>query len=454
MTDTSKVLKYLEQAAARADAGDDADPPSEAEAIGYTRARLSEAAQFAHAGAEVPSGARLKPVKAAILTGLRPVTSNQGEFNQHLLAAVDGLTAAAERIGREIPRQEQRLVRIQAGIATTDLTIDDLAGEVNRLNDTVRDLTEAMQDGALAEQAARIEQIARMEEIEEGQAVVKELAATVASLAGDLASLSAKQNLIFRVAREALPDGAHPAQLRELSRELDTGYEELYQDLEDTFRGTREHVRALTAEYLDDIATVAGKGAVVDVGCGRGEWLEVLRDADIESYGVDTNQVVVDRCVARGLDARAEDALVHLRQLPESSLRAVTSFHLVEHLSLDTLIGLIEAALLALKPGGILILETPNPTNLSVGAASFYLDPTHIKPVHPQFLEFLLLARGFSEAEVRFLHSEDTDRLEPEDLVSNDADPARAQALVDRINWALAGPLDYAVIARKAQPVG
>ena len=93
MTDTSKVLKYLEQAAARAEAGDDADPPAEAETIGYTRARLTEAAQFAHAGADLPAGARMRPVKAAILTGLRPVTSNQGEFNQRLLAAVDAWIA-------------------------------------------------------------------------------------------------------------------------------------------------------------------------------------------------------------------------------------------------------------------------------------------------------------------------------------------------------------------------
>lgn len=435
MTDTSKVLKYLELAAARAEAGDDTEPPAEAETLGHTRGHLREAADFAHAGGELPSGTRLRPVKAALLTGMRPVTSNQSEFNHHVLAAVDGLTAAAERISRELGRQDQRSARIQAGIATTDLVIDDLAAEVARLRDTVQNLADVVERSAKADDAAQIQ-------------------ATVRALAGDLASISAKQDLIFRVAREALPDGAHPSQLRELSRELETGYEELYQDLEDTFRGTRDHVRALTAEYLDDVASVPGNGAVVDVGCGRGEWLEVLRDAGVESYGVDTNQVVVDRCVARGLDARAEDALVHLRELPEGSLRVVTSFHLVEHLSLDTLIGLIEAALVALKPGGLLILETPNPTNVNVGAASFYLDPTHIKPVHPQFLEFLLLARGFADAEVRFLHAEDTERLEPEDLVSAGDDPARARALVDKINWALAGPLDYAVIARKAQPVG
>ena len=147
---------------------------------------------------------------------------------------------------------------------------------------------------------------------------------------------------------------------------------------------------------------------------------------------------------------RHGDALVHLREVPEGSVRAVTSFHLVEHLSLDTLIGLIDAALVALKPDGLLILETPNPSNLNVGASSFYLDPTHIKPVHPQFLSFLLEARGFAEVEVRYLHDEDVPLLAATDLVGHDTDPARTQALVDRINWALAGPLDYAVLARKA----
>ena len=133
-------------------------------------------------------------------------------------------------------------------------------------------------------------------------------------------------------------------------------------------------------------------------------------------------------------------------------MRAVTSFHLVEHLTLDTMVALLEAAYLALAPGGILILETPNPTNVVVGAASFYLDPTHIKPVHPSFVQFLALASGFVDAEIRYLHPVGGDVLEPEDLASHETDPHRARALVDRINWALTGPMDYAVVARKARP--
>lgn len=438
MTETSKVLRYLEDVAAHADAADDdIEPPAEAETIRFTRHRLQDAGAHVHAGEEIPSAARLRPVKQALVAGLRPVTSHQRAYNEQLIAAVDALAAAAERISRDLTIQGQRTARIQAGAATTDLTIDDLEADVRRLDGEVDGLTESIAGLRRSVDALATAGLAESEQ-------------ELTRLAGELATLSARQNLIFRVAREALPDQAHPAQLRELSRELSTGYEELYQDLEDTFRGTRDHVRALMADYLPDLQAVPGKGPVVDVGCGRGEMLEVLRDADIESYGIDTNQVVVDRCQARGLDARAGDALVHLRQVPEGSVRAVTSFHLVEHLSLDTLVGLIEAALVALKPGGILILETPNPTNVNVGAASFYLDPTHIKPVHPQFLQFLLLARGFADAEVRFLHAEDTVRLAPTDLAGHAEDPARAQLLVDRINWALSGPLDYAVIARKA----
>jgi O-antigen chain-terminating methyltransferase len=216
--------------------------------------------------------------------------------------------------------------------------------------------------------------------------------------------------------------------------------------LEDSLRGSPAEVRESIAEY---VRLAHDAQPVIDVGCGRGEWLEQLRDAGIEAYGVDINAVVVERCQALGLDVREADALVHLREIPEGSARAITSFHVVEHLSLDTLIGLIDAALVALQPGGVLIFETPNPTNVNVGAASFYLDPTHLKPLHPQFLEFLVAQRGFADAEVRYLNIEDGPSLSVDDLAPN-GELARSQELVDRVNWALSGPLDYCVIARKA----
>lgn len=442
MTDSRKVFRLMEQVAARAQGDDvesvdeavDEEPPIRSEGVRYTRDRLHDASAFAAAGTTLPAGARLKPVKQAMLTFVRPVTSHQVPFNGQVLAAIDGLAGEIERLTADLARQEQRAVRLQAGIATTDLTVDDLNDSVKLLGADLDALAASMQ-----ELTATVERLRSTIESPQGGAL--------GSLRSQVNTVRARQDLVFRAAREAMPGGFDVERLGDLTRELSTGYEELYEDLEDTFRGSREHIMALATEYLDDVRTVPGRSPIVDVGCGRGEWLEVLRDADIPAYGVDINEVVVERCRARGLDVRAADALVHLRQVPEGSVRAVTSFHVVEHLSLDTLVQLIDAALVALKPGGLIIFETPNPTNINVGAASFYLDPTHIKPLHPQFCEFLVLSRGFAEAEVRFLHPEDTPRLTPADLTIDD--PARAQTLVDRINWAMFGPLDYAIVARK-----
>ncbi len=474
MTDTRKVLRLMKQAAARAQ-GEDSDgvdgvdgvgygeeiveeeAPARSEGVRYTRDRLHEASGFADAGTMIPPGARLKPVKQAMLTFVRPVTSHQVPFNAQVLAAINGLAGEIERCTSDLARQEQRAMRLQAGIATTDLTVDDLNDTAKQLSADVDELAAEQQrlsttltsklDSALSTTLAKLTELqATIERVQADQAAA--LARETAGLRSQLQAVRAKQDLVFRAAREALPNGFDIAQLGELSRELSTGYEELYEDLEDTFRGSREHIMDLATEYIDDVRSVPGRGPVVDVGCGRGEWLEVLRDAEIPAYGVDVNEVVVERCRARGLDVRAADALVHLREEPEGSVRAVTSFHVVEHLSLDTLVQLIDAALVALRPGGLLIFETPNPTNVNVGAASFYLDPTHLKPLHPQFCEFLVLSRGFAEAEVRFLHPEDAPRLTPADLAVDD--PQRAQALVDRINWAMFGPLDYAIVARKA----
>ena len=435
MTERDQVLWFLERAKLRVEGSEPAENPdavAPVDAVRFAQDRLVEALEHAHAGEEIPAHARLRPMKQAVLAAVRPVTSHQRPFNMQLLASVDALADALERVARATEVQEQRTIRVQAALATTDVTVDDLVDGIRRLSDVVSGLadTVAIMGHTVAAAAERSE---------------------VARLSADLAAIGAKQNLIFRTAREALANqGVHLDQLTELSRELTTGYEELYEDLEDTFRGSRAEVTIKVTPYLDDVMAVSGHGPVIDVGCGRGEWLELLRDADIAAYGIDVNKTVVDRCIERGLDAREGDALIHLREIPEGSARVITSFHVVEHLSLDTLVGLIDAALVALQPGGLLIFETPNPTNVNVGAASFYLDPTHLKPLHPQFLEFLLLARGFAEVDGRFLNPTDGPFLAADDLASPDL--ARNQQLVDGINWALTGPLDFGVVARKAAP--
>lgn len=432
MTDTGKVLRLMEEATARArgdgpsatsehEAIDGAarEPSSRSEGVRFARDRLREAAGFSQAGTRLPDQVRLKPVKQAILTMIRPVTSHQVRFNEQLLAAVEGLVAETERLTRDLALQEQRATELQAAAVSTN----DLSNSLKLL---------AVEVEALAEAVERFR---------------ADASGRLAAMGSELHTIRAKQDLIFRAARQALPAGYDVEQLSELTGELSTGYDELYEDFEDAFRGSRERIMAQQLEYVADVRSVPGRPQVVDVGCGRGEWLEVLRDAGIESYGIDVNNVVVERCRARGLDVRNADALVHLRQVPEGSVGVVTGFHVAEHLALDALVQLIDAAFVALKPGGLLVLETPNPTNITVGAAAFWLDPTHLKPLHPQFCEFLVLSRGFAEAELRYLHPDDV-RLTTDDLTP--ADPVRVQGALDRINWAMFGPPDYAVLARKA----
>ena len=410
MTDRERVASYIERAAVRAD-GD----------LGqFVRDRVAEARPHSHAGGEIPADARLRSVKQAMAAASRPVTSHQQVVNTQVLDALDRVADDLRELAARITTADQYVSRVRATAAGTETLVDELI--------------EALE----SERAAR--------EVIGGQLAAERAEADAfrEAVRGELAAMRARQDTLLRAAAEALPGGADRLEL--LSRELDHGHEQLYEDLEDTFRGSREHVADMLRGYLDDIARLPAGAPVVDVGCGRGEWLELLAGARSEAYGVDVNQVVVERCQALGLDVRAGDAVDHLSSLPEGSVRAVTSFHVAEHLPLDTLVALIDAALLALEPGGLLILETPNPNNHQVGAANFYLDPTHLKPLHPLFLEFLVSRCGFVEVEVRELHGPGIEPLRADDL---GGDPDRLGPMVEALNQAFTTPLDYAVVARK-----
>lgn len=219
--------------------------------------------------------------------------------------------------------------------------------------------------------------------------------------------------------------------------------DDLYEDLEATFRGDRDHVTRLVEPYLDDVTRVGGP--VLDIGCGRGEWLELLGAHRIDAYGVDLNDTFARANRDRGLDVRTGDAIAHLAGLTPGSLGVITGFHLAEHLPFEVLVELADRALAALRPGGLLILESPDPTNVRVGAAQFWIDPTHIRPLHPRLLQFVLTQRGFAHTEIRPLHPaahHDTDwatalGIEPTDT---------GAAILEEIRAALTGPMDYAVI--------
>lgn len=213
-----------------------------------------------------------------------------------------------------------------------------------------------------------------------------------------------------------------------------------YLEFEGAFRGSREDIRDRLEVYLPYFEHFRGDAGacVIDVGCGRGEWLEVLKGEGLNAKGIDMNDAMVSECRERGLAAEYGDAIAYLRRQPEGSLAAVTGFHIIEHLPFESLIALFDAALHAVREDGLIIFETPNPENLVVGACNFYSDPTHLRPIVPAVAEFIARQRGFARAETLRLNA-----YPVEVKIAENSDVAH------RVNQALYGPQDYAVIAWK-----
>ncbi len=211
-----------------------------------------------------------------------------------------------------------------------------------------------------------------------------------------------------------------------------------YHAFEASFRGSREEIHARLEVYLPFIRPFLNfqQGRdVVDLGCGRGEWIELLRDAGLNPHGVDLDDSMLEDCRSRGLSVETADAIEYLKSLPDGSKVIVSAFHLVEHIPFDKLRTLILESLRVLRPGGLLIMETPNAENISVGALTFHMDPTHIRPLPPGLLSFLPRHAGFFRAKVL--------RLQESARLRDSADVSLLEVLQG------VSP-DYAVIAQKA----
>ena len=176
--------------------------------------------------------------------------------------------------------------------------------------------------------------------------------------------------------------------------------ESLYVALEDYFRGDPSVIRERQTAYIPYIKDVVTAGKpLLDLGCGRGEWLTVLRDAGIPSRGIDSNRACIDDCNQAGLNVELADLVEYLNSLPEHSLGAVTMFQVLEHLPFPILLDVLRSILRVLTPGGVFIGEVPNSETLRVAATTFWIDPTHERPLFPGLLQFLAKEVGFNKAE-------------------------------------------------------
>ena len=217
----------------------------------------------------------------------------------------------------------------------------------------------------------------------------------------------------------------------------------LYVFLEDNLRGDRQEIKKrlkIYIPYIKKIDSEVEDFSLLDIGCGRGEWLEILSEEKIRSSGIDMNSIMVNNCRELGLEVKQQEAMEHLKDLPDRSLGAVTAFHLIEHYEFEQLVSFLQEIHRVLKPGGIVIFETPNPNNIVVASNTFYLDPTHKRPLPHMLTELIIQACGFSDTTVLKLHP--VDRYYP---AENAVHPGRT-GVYDEYFF---GPQDYSIIGHK-----
>ena len=379
--------------------------------------------------------------KQALRKLLTPILERQLAYN-----------AANTRVAYHLCKQVAGVLQQQA--ATSQALQEIVVEQVEGLSQAVREMVVEQiaglgQQQALAFQTLREAVVAQVEKLSHTERTLADAGARIVEL--ERVGLRLKTNLsmqerrltmFLEEARKRLPDPWSQEQLQIMADEERHALDALYMSLEDQFRGSREDIKERLRVYLptlreDKLGT--DEMPVLDVGCGRGEWLELLKEQNLRARGVDVNRVLVGECQRQGLEVIESDVIVYLRTLPDTSVGAVTGFHIIEHLPLEVLIKLLDETVRVLKPGGVAIFETPNPENILVGSYTFYLDPTHRNPLPSAVVQFMAEARGLCHVGIMNLHALEAYRVEEAGL-----------EITKRFNQYFYGPQDYAVIGWKA----
>jgi SAM-dependent methyltransferase len=251
-----------------------------------------------------------------------------------------------------------------------------------------------------------------------------------------------------REARESPPTARTPASPFDELRSA------VYLGFEDRYRGSSGTIRTRLQPYLP---IFAGASDVLDVGCGRGELLELFREHGIPARGIDTNQAMVDECRSRQLAVDRADARAYLDALADRSLGGMIAVQVVEHLEPAYLLRVLELAYHKLRPGAPLVLETINPACWMAFFECYLRDLTHVRPLHPDTLRYLVQASGFANINVEYRQPVDDadrlDRIAPETAARLDetsrAVAAAVNAHADKLNARLFSSMDYAIVARR-----
>ncbi len=379
------------------------------------------------------------PLPAVWLPSLKPLVENQraaqnlaqaigvvnprpaGLANQLIQSGKQALARALEwqiRPQREFNRNvAEALLRITETLEHTGQALQQLRHQLS--------LQRWAAEGELMRQAESVQEL-EQRLLSLRQQLASQPAARVSPSAGDSATTPAAQ----RTNRPLLLD---------------------YFQLERQFRGTEEQIRQRQSFYLPFFR---GCRKVLDIACGRGEFLELMRQAGAEARGVDLDATMVARCREKGLEVERADVFEFLGKISDGSLSGIFSSQFVEHLEPADYTYLVGQCVAKLAPGGVLVIETQNPECLAIFSQSFFIDPTHVKPIPPAQLRFLFSEQGLGQITTHFLSPAGAILPLLPQLVSSvvEADALRSyNAAVSRFNETFFGGMDYAVIGYRPQ---
>ena len=367
-------------------------------------------------------------------------------------AAVAAMRAQVEQLAAF---QTRLMLLFQQVTAYVDTKDRDAAGGALILNAALSGLGEA--------QAKYKESLAAREQRYEARtgaltAAHEELRGMLGVAQQAIVALKREFERLSASAAASTPAPGHPAPEHPAPRHPGTLDSYKYVGFEDQFRGSREVIREWLESYVPYFQNGPG-GDVLDVGCGRGEFLDLLGAHGIAARGIDLNHEMAEVCRARGLDVTEADAVGYLDRVPDGSLSGVFAAQVVEHLEPSYLLRFLDLAFAKLQPGGTLVLETLNPACWTAFFESYIRDITHRWPLHPETLKYLVTASGFTTANIEFRSPvPPQDRLQQ--LASGGgigSDPDFIEIFngnVERLNARMFTFMDYAVVARKALQSG
>ena len=388
------------------------------------------------------------------LVRLRNGSRNKIDILASLRASAEGKRANVEIEGLSLPAFIRQIYRIPVigYIAETAVAIARLPKLVRSQRQFETHLV-AQQDrltGHITQTSHLL--LNRIEQLrQEARSDADSIRADLVTFRGSLLKLAKLQKQIATVQQQqvnALFKGQEPLRLNSRggagnikfeSRPTDSAeLEQVEASLTEYLRGERETLKKDLEAYLSLLKESGVTKEILDLGCGSGTWLEMLKESGFQARGVETNHSLVEVGSKRGLEIQVGDAVEYLREQPDLSLQVVTAFHLLEHFEFQELFQLLVEIRRVLKPGGLVILETPNPKNLVVGACNFYADPTHRRPLFPETLQFLLKRLGFVRTRIDYLHPAEDSPFE------NSAPGSK-----ELHTW-LFGPRDFAAIGWKS----